>query len=159
MKTHFTLAQSVKAAALGKGIVAREREEEGKKPTMPNTLISLPLCFFSLCFYAFTLKLMCLLDFPGCVRAEYYIKHPSLAVVSQPCLILPLCVRQREILFHASFINSLLGFYKSLHLPVLLQRFKTKRDDCTVFFCGNWSQVPHHKLLLMAKTTLIFNTR
>lgn len=61
------LAQSVKAAALGKGMVAREREEEGEKPTMPNNLISLPLYFFSWCFYAFTLKLMCLVDFPSCV--------------------------------------------------------------------------------------------
>lgn len=130
-------------------MVVREREEEGKKSTMPNNLISLSLfCFFfsSLCFYTFTLKLVCLVDFPGCVWAEYYIKQPSPAVVSQPCLIFPLCVRQREILFHASFINSLLGFYKSLHLPVLLQRLKTKRGDCRVFFRGNWSQMPHHKL-------------
>lgn len=139
-----------------KGEGRRERETP---LTMPNNLISLSLWFFLLYSFVFPLKLMCLMDFPGCVWAEYYTKHLSPAVVSQPCLIFPLCIRQREILFHASFINSLLGFYKSLYLPVLLQRLKTKRDDCIVFFCGNWSQVPHHKLLLMAKTTLTLNTR
>lgn len=37
MRTVFTLAQSVKEAALGKGMVAREREEEGGKPPTQTT--------------------------------------------------------------------------------------------------------------------------
>lgn len=42
----------------------------------------------------------------------------------------------REISFHASFINSLLGFYKLLHLPILSQGLKTKKkkDDCKSSF-------------------------
>lgn len=146
-------------SCLGKGNGSKGERGREKNPTIPNSLIPSSLWFFLLCFHTLTWQLKCLVDFPGCLWAKYYTKHPSLAVVSQHCLISPLCVRQKEILFHASFINSLLGFYKLLHLPVLVHRLKTKRYDCTDFFCGNWSQMPHDKLLLMAKANLILNTR
>jgi len=66
MKALFTLTQSVKAVALGKGMVRREKEEEGKNPHCAKQHHYL-FGFFSLCFYAFTLKLVCLVDFPGCI--------------------------------------------------------------------------------------------
>lgn len=133
-KTVITLAASVKEIALGKRMVARQREEEGK-PHYINDLISL------LCFCTYILKVMCLVDFPGFAWSGYHMKHPSPAVVSQPCLIFPLCVRQREILFHASFIDSLLRFHKLLHLPVLFQRLKTERDDCTSVEYGHMCHI------------------
>lgn len=61
MKRVFTLAQVMKEIALGKRMVKREGEEEGKTH-YANNLISLSPSFFSLYFCTYTLKVY-LLDF------------------------------------------------------------------------------------------------
>lgn len=50
MKTLFTLTQSVKTAALGKGLLARERKEEGKNHYAKQLNIITSLDFFLIVF-------------------------------------------------------------------------------------------------------------
>lgn len=154
MKTVFALAQVVEEIALGKRMVKREGEEERQNPLckQPSIIISF-LSLIVLLHIHFEsvlggLSWLCL----NWISHQAPQPSSGFAALSDVPFV---C--QAAVDFVSCIIHKLTAEIPQVATsPSPISEAQNRKR--WLYFCGKWSHVPHHKMLLMSKMTLILNT-